>query len=120
MEIESLKKKLEDLRKTPKGNRKVDRQLFDKHGNGIDTPKNVKSSGKSVSGTSSSRKRKIEDDSDSSHGADDVDLTISKIEKKYLTPTIAAGSESEGENQYDFLETSTIKAELGGEIHEIR
>jgi len=73
----------------------------------------VKSSGESVSGTGSSRKRKFEDDSDSSHGAEDVDLTISKIEKKYLTPTKAAESESEGENQYHFLETSTIKAGLG-------
>jgi len=99
LEAESLKKKLEELTKTPKGNRKVDRQLFDKDGNEIVTPKSVKSSGKSVSGTSSSRKRKIEDDSDSSHG----------------TPTKAAESESEGENQYDFLETSTIKAELGRE-----
>ena len=97
MEIESLKKKLEDLRKTPKGNRKVDKQLFDKDGNEIVTPKNVKSSGRSVSGTGSSKKRKFEDDSDSSHGADDVDLTISKIEKRYLTPTKAPESESEGE-----------------------
>ena len=111
---------MEASTKTPKGTRKVDRRLFDKDGNEIVTPKNVRSSGKSGNGTSSSKKRKFNDDSDSSHGAEDVDLTISKIEKKYLTPTIAAGSESEGENQYDFLETSTIKAELGGEIHEIR
>jgi len=113
LEAESLKKKLEECTRTPKGNRKVDRQLYDKDGNEIVTPKNVKSSGKSVSGTSSSKKRKFEDDSDSSHEADDVDLTISKIEKRYLTPTKVPESESEGENQYDFLETSTTKAGLG-------
>jgi len=59
MKIESLQKKLEKLTKTSKGNRKVDRQLFDKHGNEFFTPKNVKRSGKSVSETSGSRKRKL-------------------------------------------------------------
>jgi len=58
----------------------------------------VRNIGKFATGTSSSRKRKIDDDSHSSHGADDVNLTISKIEKKYLTPTKAAGSDSDNDD----------------------
>ena len=112
LEIDILKKKLEELTKTPKGSRKVDRQLFDKDGNEIVTPK-VTNPKKSATGTSSSKKRKHHDDSDGSQEAEDVDATISMIEKKYLTPTKAADSESDDDNQHEFLESSAIKAELG-------
>ena len=112
LEADILKKKLEELTKTPKGSRKVDRQLFDKDGNEIVTPK-VTNSKRSATGTSSSKKRKYDDESDGSHEAEDVDATISMIEKKYLTPTKAVESESDDDNQHEFLESSTIKAELG-------
>ena len=66
MEIESLTKKLEELTKTPKGNRKVVRgQLFDtRDGNEIVTPKTVTTSKKSAKGTSSSKKRKRDEESE--------------------------------------------------------
>ena len=114
MDAEVLRKKLEGLTKTPKGNRRIDRQLFDKDGNEVATPKLLKSSKKSTPSTNGSKKRKHDDDSDDSDAAEDVDATISMIEKTYLTPTKAGGeSESDEETEHDLLESSTIKAELG-------
>ena len=71
------------------------------------------SSSRSATGTNGSKKRKHDDDSDD-NTEEDVDATISMIEKNYLTPTKAAGeSESDEDNQHDLLESKTIKAELG-------
>jgi len=110
---EVLRNNLVGLTKTPRGSRRIDRQLFDKDGNERVTPKMVTNSRKSATGTSGSKKRKHDDDSDGSYGEEDVDAIISMIEKNYLTPTKAGGeSESNEENQHDLLESSTIKAEL--------
>lgn len=113
LDAEVLRKHLEGLTKTPNGSRKVERQLFDKDGNEVATPKLLNSSKRSTPGTSGSRKRKHDDDSDDDT-EEDVDATISMIEKNYLTPTKAGGeSDSDDDNRHDLLESSTIKAELG-------
>ena len=113
LDAEVLRKNLEGLTRTPNGSRRVERQLFDKDGNEVATPKLLNSSKRSTPGTSGSRKRKHDDDSDDDT-EEDVDATISMIEKNYLTPTKAGGeSDSDDDNRHDLLESSTIKAELG-------
>jgi len=85
-EAEELRKKSADMTRTPRrGLRsRVDRQLLDTNGNEIVTPSNATISTTSSNGTNNPKKRKHDDDSDSGYGGNDADLTISKIEKKYL------------------------------------